>query len=227
MPGAYLCVQPETNCGAGLIADRAKEVGVGLRFVRPFAGETVPTRLPDGVDGLIVLGGSMGAHDDAAHPWLTATKGLLAATVHDGAPVLGVCLGHQLLTVALGGAVRRSPDGRVCAVVEVSTAGTADAVFGSLPQRAPVLQWNEDVAVVLPPDAAVLATSSTGRPQIVRFARRAWGLQVHPEAVAEQARTWGGPADRPVVDALAAQVDEVAAAWAGPLDAFLALGGRP
>jgi len=76
--------------------------GVAVDVIRPYAGAAVP---PSADDGVIVLGGHMSAYDDDLAPWLPAVRDLLATSVADGVPTLGICLGAQLLAVACGGTV--------------------------------------------------------------------------------------------------------------------------
>ncbi len=83
-------------------ADWLGAADVELRTVRAFAGEPVPAAA---ADGLLVLGGRMNAHDDERAPWLPATRRLIADSVEAEVPVLGICLGHQLLALATGGEV--------------------------------------------------------------------------------------------------------------------------
>ena len=134
---------------------------------RPYAGEGLPD--VTAADGLIVLGGSMSATDDARFPWLAPVRGLLAAAVDAGLPTLGICLGHQLLAVARGGEVARNPAGKQMGVLPVGLgpAATTDHLFGSLDAGSPPqsVQWNDDIVVRLPPDATLLAATPDGIPQ--------------------------------------------------------------
>src|SRR5580704_8179090 len=90
--------------GPGLIAAQAKAHGLRLDRRHLYRGDAVP-RL-DELAGLVVLGGPMGVGDTHQHPYLAGEIDLLAAAVAAGIPVLGVCLGAQLLACALGGEVR-------------------------------------------------------------------------------------------------------------------------
>lgn len=104
-----LVVQHETDCPPGLVA--RPELRADMRIVHPYRGDAVPTSLKPG-DALIVLGGEMGAMDDAQYPWLTQTKELIAEAVSAEIPTLLICLGHQLGAVALGGAIGQYEAGR-------------------------------------------------------------------------------------------------------------------
>ena len=156
--------------------------GVELATCRPYAGDAVPTSV-DGYDGLVVMGGAMGAHDDEKAPWLPAVRELIRLASHAGLPVLGICLGHQLCAVALGGEIQVNPNGRQLGLLDVGWTGEAvdDELMGALvgPRRA--MHWNDDVVMRLPEGATQLATASTGEVQAARHAPSVWGIQWHPE----------------------------------------------
>src|SRR5512133_95450 len=85
---------------AGRLGDWLADAGLLLDVRRPYAGQALPALT--GYSALLVLGGSMGAYDDELAPWLPATRDLLRDAVHAELPVFAVCLGAQLLAVALG-----------------------------------------------------------------------------------------------------------------------------
>jgi GMP synthase (glutamine-hydrolysing) len=166
----------------GAIAVALRQRGVEVTLIRPFVGpeERVP-EAPGDEAGLVVLGGAMASDDDGAFPFLAAERRLLRATVDAGRPVLGVCLGAQLLARALGGDVA---PGRVKEIgwhaVEKTTAAEGDALFAELPARFTPFHWHGD-QIEAPPGAAVLARSAISPVQAFRIAR-AYGVQFHLEA---------------------------------------------
>jgi GMP synthase (glutamine-hydrolysing) len=186
-----LVVEHEPTCPVGWMGEWLVEAGAAMDLRRPYAGDRLPTSLADHA-GLLVLGGSMGAYDEAACPWLGPVKGLLRRAAEDGAPALGICLGHQLAAVALGGTVVRNPRGQQIGVLEVGWLPEAreDRLLGPLVGDSPAVQWNNDIVVELPPDAVPLARTPTSELQAARFAPTVWGVQWHPEAGEHIVRPW-------------------------------------
>ena len=156
--------------------------GVDLHVVRPDLGEQLPATA-HGYDGLLVLGGTMAAWEDDVAPWLPATRALLSASVEDGTPTLGICLGAQLLALATGGRVERGPDGPELGVlpVELTPAAADDAFTRSLQPSFLVPQGHHDAVTALPTGAVLLARSAAYEHQVFRVGERAWGVQYHPE----------------------------------------------
>lgn len=144
---------------------------------------------PRDLAGLVVMGGPQDADDDAAWPGLPAERRLLAEGVDDALPVLGVCLGMQLLATALGARLHRR-HGTEIGFGEVDVYAP-DPVLAPLGRRPTVLHWHCD-AVELPPGATALASTPLTPVQAFR-AGSALGLQFHLEVdgglLAEWART--------------------------------------
>lgn len=148
--------------------------------------------LPDwrDFDGVLAMGGPMGAGDDAEHPWLTAEKRLVREAVQAGRPFLGVCLGVQLLAAALGARVYPADRPEVGLLgVELTDEGRDDPLFAGLDQRFASLQWHGDT-FDLPSGAVRLAGSPLVPNQAFRAAERAYGVQFHLEVSGEMAREW-------------------------------------
>ena len=204
-----LVVQHQDDCPPALIGDWLAEAGCRLDVRHPYAGNALPADLSEH-QALLVLGGSMGAGDDALHPWLPTTKALVRAAAAAGVPTLGICLGHQLVAAALGGTVEANRHGRQFGVLPMGWVGEAggDAVLGSRPDRC--IHWNNDVVTALPAGAMALAHAPDGTVQAARFAPSVWGVQPHPEVDDAIVARWAaderdeiGPA---VVDAALAEM---------------------
>lgn len=234
MSQPVLVVEHEDQCPAGWMGEWLLEAGCVLDVRRPYAGDPLPERL-DEHRSMLVLGGSMDAYSDDRHPWLAQVKDLVHAASEQHVPVLGICLGHQLAAVALGGAVRRNPNGQQIGVVEVgwAPAAVSDPLLAPVTGARRAVQWNNDVVTVPPTATQVLARAATGELQAARFAPTVWGVQSHPEAGASIVAAWAAndrddAASRGVdVDEYVAQVaaatDELRASWKPLAAAFAAM----
>ncbi len=220
--------------GPGWLADWLPAAGLELDELQPYAGDALPERVTEH-DALIVLGGPQAAYDDASAPWLRDTKALLRRAVADGLPVLGVCLGAQLLAEATGGVVEpggSGPELGARLVAKRDVAG-ADPLVWDTPMSWVCVQWHWDAVTELPPGATLLASSPRYPHQMFRVGDRAWGMQFHVESPEPMVRAWvaqeadalaGAGVD---VDALLArtlaELPEVAALWQPVLARFAAV----
>lgn len=191
-----LIVQHEDACPPGWLGDTWAAHGMALDVRTPYRAGEPPDQLPGGLDryaALVVLGGAMGANDDAENDWLAPTKAFLRDAVAADLPTLGVCLGHQLMAVALGGRAGLNPAGQASGVTPIALTpdGAKDPLLADLDGRH-VVQWNSDVITEMPFGATVLATAPDGSVQAARFGARAWGLQFHPEASPQIFDVWAG-----------------------------------
>lgn len=174
----------------GTLAAWLPAAGLELDVVEPWQGDSLPDRVEH--NALIVMGGPQQAYDDASAPWLAPTKELLVAAVAEGIPVLGICLGGQLLAEAMGGRVAPGADGPELGARLVSKrdAAVADPVFSDLPLSPVVIQWHWDVITELPPRALLLAGSPRYPHQAFRVGTKAYGLQFHIETPPQMVRGW-------------------------------------
>lgn len=186
-----LVVQNDDTDPIGPLGDWLIAAGLELDILRAYDGAPIPTDLT-GYDGLIVLGGGMGAADDEIAPWLPQVRALLREAVAVEAPTLGICLGGQLLALANGGRVAPSPNGPEFGAQLIAKRGAtaSDPLFGPLPITPDVIQWHFDAIVALPPGAVQLAASPGCEIQAFRLGRLAWGTQFHFETTPELVREW-------------------------------------
>lgn len=180
MTKRVLILQHAAPEGPGLIAAALGAREVTADVVRLDQGRPAPDALGDAA-GLVVLGGPMGANDEAVHPFLAAEKRLIRAAVDAKKPVLGVCLGAQLLASVLGATVRASGR-REIGWHDVRMRGRAsgDVLFHDVEPVITPLHWHGDV-FDLPPGAEPLASSALTELQAFRHGEKAWGLLFHLE----------------------------------------------
>ncbi|ESS86266.1 class I glutamine amidotransferase [Cutibacterium acnes P6] len=182
-----LVIVHEPSCSSGRLGQLWRNAGADVVEINAWNHPVPP--IVD-ADALVVLGGSMSCQDDAEAPWLAPTRQLISRTVRAGTPFLGICLGHQLATVALGGQVCTSD--HFClgaAEMHLTPEGKKDPLL-SVYDGHRGIHFNNDVAVVLPEDAVLLARDPIGQIEAVRFAERAWGVQFHPECTPEIFDAW-------------------------------------
>lgn len=159
--------------------------GLAVRQVCPLEGEALPGH--DEVAGALVMGGPMNVDETDRHPGLAVTRDWLAEAVRRQMPVLGICLGAQLLARALGAPVVPG-ERKEIGFHEVTVDDPADPILGGLAPRARVLHWHGDV-FDLPAGATHLASSALTAHQAFRLGN-AWGVLFHPEADLALAELW-------------------------------------
>ena len=185
-----LVVQHTPGEAAARLADWLRGAGILIDTAVPYADGQLPGL--DGYAALIVLGGPMGALDDAVAPWLPRTRELLRGAVTAGLPTLGICLGAQLLATALGGRVRRGANGPEIGpgLVAKRDASAGDRLFRAVPFTPDVVHWHWDEIATLPPDGTLIASSTRYTNQVFRVREHAWGLQFHVETTPEIVARW-------------------------------------
>jgi GMP synthase-like glutamine amidotransferase len=173
------CIEHVAYEGPGTIAWWASDRGHVLTAGLARDGDLPPLAE---VDLLVVMGGPMGALDDASYPWLADEKRYIADAAHSGTRVLCVCLGAQILAVALGGSVRRMPEREIgWYPVTLSAAGRSSRVFGGWPDTFVAGHWHGDT-FELPEGVMSAASSDACANQAFETAGgRVVGLQFHLE----------------------------------------------
>ena len=172
------------SVGPGVFADAVRDAGHELA-VRELPVEGVPD---DGADAVIVLGGAMHPDEEDRHGWLRPELAYLVRQLERGTPLLGVCLGSQLIARAAGARVFRADEPEVGWLpVELTAAAAADPVASSLPERFDAFQWHHYTHEL--PEGAVELARSRVCLQAFRLGN-AWGVQFHPEVRAEQVESW-------------------------------------
>lgn len=216
-----LVLQLDPTDPVGRLGEWFTAAGVEMDVRALDRGDQLPADLSEH-DGVLVLGGSMGAWDDKDAPFLPDVRAMLRHAVEAEVPTLGVCLGHQLLAAATGGTVGPNPHGPEIGahLVAKRAAAASDPLFGPLPITPDVIQWHYDAVTELPPGAIQLASSPTCEQQAFRLGRLAWGVQFHIETTPATVREWAAD-DKglndydldAIVERAAAAHDDVAEVW--------------
>jgi len=180
-----LAITHGPSVGPGVFEDAVRAAGHELvEHQLPIAGALDNRQ----ADAIVVLGGSMHPDEDERHGWLRPELRYLDAQLARGTPMLGVCLGSQLIARAAGATVFRADEPEVGWLpVEVTAAGGSDPVGSSLPSRFDAFQWHHYTHDL--PDGAVELARSEICLQAYRLGN-AWGVQFHPEVRAEQVESW-------------------------------------
>jgi GMP synthase (glutamine-hydrolysing) len=153
--------------------------GVAVRMIEAHAGAPLPLRAR--AEAIVVTGSPRSVTERAA--WMVGLGAWLREEAERGAPVLGVCFGHQLLAEAFGGAVGRNPLGRELGTVRcaLTPEGREDPLFEGIPAEFEVQATHEDDVRALPPRAELLATNAWSRVQAFRIGGNVRAVQFHPE----------------------------------------------
>jgi len=172
----------------GLVGVALHERAALIDLWKPWTGAPLPKE-PE-TDALVVFGGEQAATDDHTHPYLPELARLMAAYTAADKPVLGICLGAQLLARAYG-AENQVGTAREFGWVDVglTEAGRSDPVLSVLPANFPIFQWHSDT-FTLPAGAIHLAQSAAARHQAFRIGRATYGTQFHFEASRAVVADW-------------------------------------
>ena len=163
--------------GPGYFAIFLENNRIPWQLIAVDAGDPIPAHAAD-FSGLCFMGGPMSVNDEAEFAWLAAEKRFIAEVVALGRPVLGICLGAQLIASAHGARVYRNTEKEIGWFDVHACTGTEDAF--DFPPTTTVLHWHGET-FELPPGARLLASSAACRHQAFQLGERAIGLQFHLE----------------------------------------------
>ena len=173
----------------GLIEGALTASGLSLHRFQVQEGDSVPQEI-GAAAGLVVLGGSMGVHDQEQYPFLAEELRLIRQAALQEVPILGVCLGAQLLAFALGAEVRQNVAQEIgWHPVSLTAEAAEDPLWRGLPKTWMGFHWHGD-CFETPPGAAALAASALTPCQAFRFGRLAYGFQFHLEVTDAVVRDW-------------------------------------
>lgn len=184
-----LVIQNNARTPAALVGDHLVAAGAELDVVLPHDGGTLPAS-PADHDGAVILGGPQHAGDDANYPAFPPMLDLLRGFHGQGKPLLGLCLGSQLLARSFGEKVRRHDVFEIgYPQIEITEAGGQDPLLAGLAPRQRILQWHEDT-FDMPKGAVHLMQGADCRNQAFRHGRTTYGFQCHFEVSRSLAQRW-------------------------------------
>lgn len=176
-----LVIRHEACTSLGLLGHIAREQNHTVHYLNPFQGQQLTGSITD-YSHLLVLGGAVSAYEADRYAFLREEFQLIEAAMAAGIPIVGICLGAQILAKVLGANVYRGPSGREAGWCEVELLKTADRdpLLRSFPSRFRVFQSHQDTFDI--PAGAVRLAQSTQYPnQAFRYGDRTWALQFHLE----------------------------------------------
>jgi GMP synthase (glutamine-hydrolysing) len=194
---SVLVLQHEVMEPLGTLGESLQAAGVRTQHIRVYDGEPVPANLGQ-FQGLVVMGGPMGVYEQDKYPYLTEELRLIRHVWEEGIPILGVCLGSQLLASALGATVEVSPHPEIgWHPIMMSEAAVTDPLWTGLSPAWMGFHWHEDIHGL--PAGAVRLAHSQGTPtQAFRDGPHAYGFQFHLEVNSVIIGDWlGSPAAEP------------------------------
>jgi GMP synthase (glutamine-hydrolysing) len=184
-----LAVIHGTNARGGVFEETVRSAGHSYDEWS-LAWSTPSPRPLDEYGAVLIFGGSMHADQEEHHPWLVEENTFIRGLIESGVPLLGICLGIQLLAKAEGAAVYPLPGGPEIGwfPVELTGAAAEDPLFSRLPSRFEAFGWHY-YSYDLPGGAVELARSARCN-QAFRLGEHAWGVQFHPEVTLEIVESW-------------------------------------
>ena len=179
--GATVTILQHIHCETpGIISDCLQSADIDTRWIQTFKGDPIPSSMI-AQDGLIVMGGPMSVYDHEQFPFLLEEQRLIEAALKDDRPVLGVCLGSQLLAATLGAEVKRGAQKEIgWHPITLSQGAASDTLWKDLPQRFTAYHWHGDV-FDLPYETVSLASSELTPCQGFRYGKNAYGFLFHME----------------------------------------------
>jgi len=164
----------------GTVADVLKAEGISTECIQTFEGQPVPKEMRE-TAGLVIMGGPMGVYEQDRCPFLRQEILLIEQALHEEKPVLGICLGSQLLATALGAKVTKGKKKEIgWHPVTLTEAAMDDRLWSGVEPSFTAFHWHGDV-FELPWGAVSLASSGLTKCQAFRYGRSVYGILFHVE----------------------------------------------
>lgn len=207
----FLVLMHNKTEGPGSLGTYLDAMGADLDLLRLYHGDTIPSDI-GGFDAVVSMGGPMNVYEENEYPFLRDETVFLNKVVEAGMPVLGICLGAQMIAKAQGALVTQSPKKEIgWCKIELTEQGRGDTLFQGLPSHLEVMQWHGDMFHV-PKGGVLLAGSEDCPHQAFRY-KNAFGLQFHVEVTAKILTDWFS--DLPEFPSMMARLDEMEQELAG------------
>lgn len=183
-----LIIQNETIVPPGTLLESLSFLKWNWEIVLMEENIEIPS--PFQYDCLVLLGGTMNVDDTTGYPHLDGLRTVTAEALEKGFPVIGLCLGAQMMARAAGAEVRRNSCGETgwCQVT-ISDVGLKDPVLAGVPNPFEVFQWHDD-SFEIPRGAAHLGSSPQCAGQIMRLGKNSYGFQCHIEVTDDIVTDW-------------------------------------
>jgi GMP synthase (glutamine-hydrolysing) len=218
----------------GNIADALQGAALAWQIIRVFDGASVPANMKN-AGGLIIMGGPQSVRDVDRNPFLRDEFRLTEDAIAAGLPVIGVCLGAQIIAAAVGAKIEKNPRGKEIGwhPIELASDAASDRLMRGLAPRSTVFHWHGEI-FECPRGAVALASSEKTPCQAFRYGESVYGLQYHlevtRESIASMAAAFSKELDREnlsgpdmiessdaLMPALELQCETVFGRWAGPI----------
>ena len=188
--GKKILVLQNVECeGLGSLANILTSHGYDYKIVQLAKGEGTPQTL-ENYAGLIILGGPMNVYQTGQFPFLLDTDRLIKQAININKPLLGICLGSQLIAKALNTKVYAGEKKEIGWLpISLTNQGKTDPLFNQLPSKLTVFHWHGDT-FNLPSGTIHLASSNLFQNQAFRLGKTCYALQFHLEVTSEMINTW-------------------------------------
>ena len=184
----FLILEHEESEGPGIFQHVLYERGRFFKRIKLFTGESIPDA--KNIEGVLVMGGPMNVYEESAYPFLAEENHFLKYCLGNGIPVLGICLGAQLIAKAAGAKIRKAFAKELgWYEVRLTAAGLRDPLLEGCAKTFPVFQFHEDTFDI-PPDAVHIIEAPVCPHQGFRMGNTVYGLQFHFEATREMIVDW-------------------------------------